>query len=456
MQRLKFHLGIVLSVIVLMALLSSCGQLDWPFGKLLYDVSLTPDAISPNADGERDATSISYSLRRAASVDIYFDDPSGVRFYFRQGERRAPDRYNVLWGGVINSVQAIKNEFGKQTLLGHVLPDGIYTWTISASDDAGENEIAQGSITLVDGDSDVPQLQNFAVVPTLFQPNQDGIADRVSINYFLTQDVDEVFLYLTKPNDPTVRFPIGGDFNLQDPKKQGGFSFSYDGGVDLNAEPPPDGDYVVIAEARDLAGNAVRVEQSLTISEGGKPRADVLGGEIDWFTVFADGSNQQVETNRQLSIPPDGKLCFAAVIVNEGAVPIRTAGPWSGQEYQLGDNRNTLAQQRFDETGNKDWFQQAGVFRFGINFDDTGIDYPFRWALGRQEQLERRLVDGDEQWYLLPGKRSKVAGCIGFEQQAVTDVLPSTDTIWWGGLIHESVAIANNNVDRITVRSEKP
>ena len=50
--------------------------------------------------------------------------------------------------------------------------------------------------------------------------------------------------------------------------------------------------------------------------------------------------------------------------------------------------------------------QQAGVFRFGVNYDTTGIDFPFRWAIGRQEDLERRVIDGEEQWYLLPGERS--------------------------------------------------
>ena len=32
----------------------------------------------------------------------------------------------------------------------------------------------------------------------------------------------------------------------------------------------------------DLAGNAMRVTQTLTIEEGGKPRADIAQGEVDW------------------------------------------------------------------------------------------------------------------------------------------------------------------------------
>ena len=67
--------------------------------------------------------------------------------------------------------------------------------------------------------------------------------------------------------------------------------------MDLNAEPPPDGTYNIVGEARDLAGNAVRVERQLTIEEGGKPRADVAQGEIDW----------EGEMNRIVSVPLGGR-----------------------------------------------------------------------------------------------------------------------------------------------------
>ena len=101
--------------------------------------------------------------------------------------------------------------------------------------------------------------------------------------------------------------------------------------------------------------------------------------------------------------------------------------------------------------GDKAWLQQAGVWRFAINYESAGLDFPFRWAIGSQEDLERRVIDGVEQWYLLPRKSGKVQGCIQFDQAP-----PLSTNIWWGGLIHESVAVVNNNVDRITVQVEAP
>ncbi len=91
------------------------------------------------------------------------------------------------------------------------------------------------------------------------------------------------------------------------------------------------------------------------------------------------------------------------------------------------------------------------MWRFGINFDTTGVDFPFRWAVGSKDQLELRLIDGKEQYYLMPGKSGSVNGCI------VMDEKPPVGTqFWWAGLIHQSVSVANNDVDRITVQVGAP
>ena len=127
-------------------------------------------------------------------------------------------------------------------------------------------------------------------------------------------------------------------------------------------------------------------------------------------------------------------------------MPIRTSGPWPGAEYRFGENYNTLAVRDDDA-----FLEQSGVWRFGINFDTTGIDFPYRWAVGRQEDLEKRIVDGKEQWYLLPGDSGEVSGCIIIDEEP-----PIGTTYWWGGLIHQDVNVANNNIDRISVQVGVP
>lgn len=424
-------------LLTLVALLGGCGQLEFSAGPLLYDASFSLPAISPNADGVEDATEIRYSLRRPANVSISFEDADGNRTYFRADRRRAEGDYSVLWGGVVDQPELVETTYGPVQVLSRVLPDGVYRWTIEATDDAGETASLSGEITLAGGDTELPEMHNFVVVPETFRPNQDGLRDDwVSISYSLTKDVDSALVFIEDPDDSASRIFIAESPAVIEPNERGYHEYRYEGGVDLNAEPPPDGTYTIVGEARDKAGNAIRIERTLTIEEGGKPRADVAQGEIDW----------QGEVSRVVSLLLGDKLCFRAVVTNEGTVPIRTTGPWPGAEYRFGENYNTLAV-REDET----FLPQPGVWRFGINFDTTGVDFPYRWAVGRKEDLEMRVIDGDEQWYLMPGKSGQVSGCIIIDEEP-----PVGTTYWWGGLIHQSVDVANNDIDRITVQVGVP
>ena len=66
--------------------------------------------------------------------------------------------------------------------------------------------------------------------------------------------------------------------------------------------------------------------------------------------------------------------------------------------------------------------------------------------MAASEDLEKRIIDGKPQYYLLPGKRGQIGGCIEM------DAVPPVGTqFWWGGLIHEFVEVANDSVDRISV-----
>jgi hypothetical protein len=406
-------------------------------GSLLRDVSVAPTTISPNADGHDDVTHIRYSLGRSADVSIYFVDQEGKRHYFRDAQRRSPGDYDVYWGGVINDPQVRPVEGGSMLVESQVLPDGNYTWVIEATDDGGRQQKTEGQITLQGADTTLPEIHNFTVVPQDFRPNQDGLRDDwVSIAYYLTKKAEQLQLYL-KPAHPAssqvnLKYPIAETPLVAETGDPGYHQARYEGGVDLNAEPPPDGDYVLYGEAADKVGNRVVVSSTLTITEGGKPRAEVAGGEIDW----------QGEMNRNVSVPLGHSLCFTATVANIGPVPIRTAGPWPGQKYKFSQNYNTLANLQAEES----WYQQAGIFRFGINFDTTGVDFPFRWAIGRPEDLEERIIDGQPQYYLLPGKRGLVSGCIEFDEKP-----PVGTNYWWGGLIHEFVDVVNNDIDRISI-----
>ncbi|NOG50494.1 MAG: hypothetical protein HND48_14540 [Chloroflexi bacterium] len=165
-----------------------------------------------------------------------------------------------------------------------VVPDGDYTWKFTVVDPAsGEQAEQTGTLSVQDADSDLPILTGFTISPTVFTPNQDGIADRVAINAYLHKPA-EVTGYLIGP-DGAAAYLSPRQTEIE-PNGVGWKQFDYEGGVDIGADPPPDGEYVVVVEAQDAVGQRVSVRGNLTIADGGKPRAGILGQASGADVVF--------------------------------------------------------------------------------------------------------------------------------------------------------------------------
>lgn len=367
---------------------------------LLTDVSLNPQTITPNADGLEDVTRISYHLDGSANLSIYFLDSENNRRYFRHNRRRSEGDYRVDFGGVVD---------------GAMLPDGVYTWVVEAIADNGQVMSRSGNLTIREADTEKPKLEGFSVYPRLFTPNQDGVNDRVDINYYLTKEA-EVVVYLIAPDGET-RYPIAEVERDIRPGEPGFHTYDYEGGVDLGADPPPDGDYIVHAEAVDRVGNRTIVTDTLTIVEGGVPRADIVSAEVDFYNPET-GSNV---------VPLGQTLAFTLTVENFGSVPIRTNGPTSGEHYRSDENFNT-----------KGFFQSSGSWRIGIDYEgNPSYAYPYRWSLGNLGELEKRVINDKIEYYLMPGQRAVVVGAI-----EIVEAPAGRDTVdFWAGLIHEDVSI---------------
>jgi hypothetical protein len=230
----------------------------------------------------------------------------------------------------VNQRKWLENEYGRQAVDSWVLPDGDYTWVVEATDEEGHTERVEGSITLTGGDTTVPELRKFTVALPAFTPNQDGLDDRTGVAYFLNKDVDSVQVFLYHPDQPNVQFPLEEQERAAKPGEAGYHYYDYDGGVDRGADPPADGTYVVKAEARDLAGHHVVVSSTLTIEQGGKPRAEVVNGEILWSSAVRSLEGTEIY------LPLGSTLVFTTYIENYGRVrhrgrPIaanRITTPW--------------------------------------------------------------------------------------------------------------------------------
>ncbi len=404
-RGLYAHLILVAFIFMTPLSLIACNSLRL----LLYDVSVGPETMTPNADGISDVTRISYRLSRNANLSIYFIDANGQRHYFRDNRRRSIGSYRVDFGGVVQGV---------------MLPNGTYTWVVEATDDEQKVVKEEGQLIIQDADTEMPELRNFSLYPRLFTPNRDGINDRVSITYYLSKKA-QVQIYLIAPGGET-RYPIAEKEREIEPGEPGIHLYDYEGGVDLGADPPPDGDYIVRAEAVDRVGNRTIITDTLTIAEGGVPRADIVNASVDFYNP-ATGDHV---------VPLGETLAFTLTVENDGSVPIRTIGPNSGTHYVSNQNFNTL-----------DHAQSSGVWRIGIDYEgNPSYAYPYRWSVGNLEALTQREINGQIEYFLMPGDRAVVTGSI----QLVDVPVGNKDVIhFWAGLIHEDVAIQpfNDHVD---------
>lgn len=415
---------LVASILVLAAILLG-GRILNGDRSLLRNVVVRDAVITPNADGETDATPISYELSRNATVSIYFDDASGRRYFFRKEKPRGAGEYGVLFSGVVDGFR-LPDETIDGDILSRLLPDGDYTWTIEATDDNGETETAQGTITVAEGDSILPELRNFTLDRGIFTPNRDGIDDRVLIQYFLPKAVASARVFLQLPDG--TELPIAEQERDVPAFDVGRHYYDYEGGVDNGETPPPDGTYPLVAIAEDPEGQRVRVEGELTIQYGGVPRADIFAPPDGNTLAFSTTAVTLCDT-----------VTFTMTVENYGNTPIRTSGPAPGTVYDSDWNYNTLG-----------WHTESGAWRAAIGFENELTNYPFRWALGNPEDLT--VIDG--QTYLMPGDRAIITGGI-----RVVDVFGDRNPQpIWAGLIHEDVEITefNNRVDPQQILVDMP
>ncbi len=411
---------LILSLALLAIGLTGCGR-----RALLHDVNIRPDHITPNADGDVDVTRIEYGLSRSAYVSIYFKDEAGQRYYFRNHRRRSRSTgrpYSVDFGGVVD----VEGEtFGEALVRARVLRDGAYTLVIEATDDQEHTESVELPFTVTDADASLPELRGFYVSQSIFSPNRDGVQDRLKIGYELSKPAT-VLVYLEDKEGN--KYPVAERQGALTPVKageKGPHTYDYEGGVDQGAEPPPDGTYTLVAFAQDRVGQKVELTRTLTITDGGVPRATIVQLDIEYSDTI---------------IPVGGTLCITATVENYGDTPVRTTGPLPGTIYSSNQNFNSLG-----------WNQQSGAWRFGLDFDgNPSYPYPFRWAVGRPEDLEKKVIDGDEFYYLMPGQRSQISGCI-----EILSAPPRNPTVFYGGLIHEDVWTVNDQVDPLWITFDK-
>ena len=451
------RLSTVVVALVALAMTVVVGlQVVRPARPLIEEAGFSPERITPNADGEDDLTTFSYTLTRNATVTLAFSDAGGREYVFRDSQSRVPDEYRVLFSGVVRGF-TLPGETVHGEVLERLLPDGEYTWTLTAVDEEGVSEQAQGTLTIADADPVLPDLPEFDFVGEL-TPNQDGITDRVRFNVYVTKAARLTMYLLDDAGERQYITERNEGIRLGE---AGLHVFDYDGGVEAGEEPPPDGDYQVILIAEDDEGQKIRRTGALAVRDGGLPFGAIFpqptGTTVYYDTMpYQDAYYSDAETQGELIAIPEGiesaiadsevvvqgdMLVFRLTITNDGSVGLRTTGPPPGTVYQQDQRASSLG-----------WFPESGAWRVGLECDTARASYPWRWAIAPMDQLVA-VEDGEDTFYYLPpGAQAVVWGGV-----RLTDIIPRRNPQQcWFGLIHEDVAVQQADVDRRWVEIVPP
>jgi hypothetical protein len=448
-MRLPIGLTLI-AALVTVAVVVIVGQaVLQPSTTLITRADFSSATISPNADLKDDVTIFSYALSHNARVSLWFEAEGNSPFYFRKDELRGAGDYSVQFSGVVDGFKQT-GESIEGEILRRLLPDGRYRWHLQAvATESGKTDTRTGALTIQNADAPLPEIKTFTVSPDIFTPNQDGISDRTQINAYLTKAAD-LTVYLRGANGQQIFIPERKEGRK--PGEPGRHQFDYDGGIDQGSEPPPNGDYTVVAIAQDAAGQRIERTSKLTIQAGGDPQAEIAPQSIGVDVVFkrqpydpryfgADGKPGQLIAMpddpqdlsfNAVSIPVGDLLIFKLTVENYSKVPIRTSGPPPGTVYEQDQVAATLG-----------WYDESGAWRVGLDCDTATRDYPWRWAVGAKENLVATVdpFDGKTYYYLPPGARSVVWGAV-----RMTNLIAARNPQkCWAGLIHEDVEVSIRN-----------
>jgi len=418
--RISRRWTIVFSVVLLAVLLVVGYILSRPRGPVIAEASIDPPVMTPNADGDNDVITVSYRVRRASAVSIYFLDEAGHRYDFRTGEFRSRGEYSVLFSGVVDGYVNDGETF-KSEIVNRLMPDGEYEWVVEAADNVtGKVDRQTGTLVIRDADAELPDLWEFSISPEVFTPNQDGLSDLLWVHVYVPKEAT-LHAYLIDQDGQQYMMPESEED--RPPGEAGRHVFRYDGGLDYGHNPPPDGDYTVLVEAMDAVGQTVRAEGEVRIEFSGMPLAEIIGQPLGDTVYFSHDTILVGDT-----------LTFELTVENYGDSPIRTTGPESGYVYKQSE--------LYASTG---FYEESGAWRVGIGCDTCLTDYPWRWALGTEDTLTAIEIDGKTRYYLMPGERAVITGGIVMENA----VIARNPQQFWAGLIHEDVEItaANQRVD---------
>lgn len=382
-------------------LLTACTS-----GPLLGVVEASATTYAPAETDQ--ALTLSYTIGRDATVDIYLLDAAGTRYDLRRSQPRSasPDPYLLRFDGTVPTSDPV--------LLRRLLPSGDYTLVVVAQAVNGASEERRVPLTITGSDLPIPDVQNLLVSPATISPNADALDDVTEITYRLP---------VSATVDITITAPDGETIPVVTREEEGPYEQHHVwNGKRPNGSLLASGIYTYTVQAEDLYGNLVRRSGQIELENVGQPEARI---------VYANIAPQRVMLGEVMTV--------TVRVRNTGTVPIRTYGPPSGYRYTTEEVFSSVAEGRYTA-------QAGGFWRVGLDWDANSGGgpkrYPFRWALSAKPP-EEWTVPGVEDW-LMPGEEVEITGQVVLLQR-------ETKMGFYVGLIQDGVGFFQDRSGRTIV-----
>jgi hypothetical protein len=269
-------------------------RVSGPTGTLAVEASAAPAVLTPNGDGQADATVVSYRLTTAANVTVAVTDPGGLT--------------------VATPVDRVWTQAGEHTVTidGSALPDGVYSVVIAARTPAGTEVQTVVPLTVS------RTLGLVTLEPALFSPNQDSRNDRVVVSFSLSADANVSIRVVREGR--WVASPLTAPYTA------GTHRFEWNGMRTVGRIK--DGEYSLVLEASDALVGAVSVTVPF-VADSTAPRARFLPtrgirlevSEPGRLFLRIDGARVEREVRRAgiVRVPWDGGAKRVRVVAEDAA-----------------------------------------------------------------------------------------------------------------------------------------
>lgn len=347
----------------------------------LENFTVFPEEFTPNQDGIGDRVTISYHLAKPADVRLWIEDANG-QFVDSPLEEQA----NIIEPGE-PGYHRYDYDAGVDADAPPP-PDGTYRVVAVARDKAG-NEV---------------RVEHPLIIRQGGQPRADLLGDVIF-------DRDIVVLGETLTFTATVKNIGSVPLRTFGPEP----GTTYDNTQTFNSLPAPD-TYILIVEAEGyvramrtipVTTGRVLTENFTLASSPGMTTSDVLSSPVATAEATASGVSppdaDKTTLCGRISDSKDRPIPGALVYIFEGdgdgiLKAVTDADGW----YCLTNVR----------PGRRDFSRRSGAVRLGLEYDEklTDVPYPYRWQLGRIEELA--ICESDSVIYLClpPQKQVVVTG----------------------------------------------